>query len=185
MLLVSFAHLSLLKYPVTDNRVLVSFSGVMLLSAIASMCVSKSKNTLSVIAVVLCLFPFVFSYSYGSALKYQAEYDKVLSSELAHEISIIDPDAKAKVFILGTQPSSVQRMNIVKRFPAIETLVPLYYSGGWWGTFMIHMYGVKNEFTGTKDLDQVCDMKLRFRNQTFSLFSLENKIVVSFIREKC
>ena len=185
VLLVSFAHLSLLKYPVTDNRVLVSFSGVMLLSAIASMCVSKSKNTLSVIAVALCLFPFVFSYSYGSALKYQAEYDKVLSSELAHEISIIDPDAKAKVFILGTQPSSVQRMNIVKRFPAIETLVPLYYSGGWWGTFMIHMYGVKNEFTGTKDLDQVCDMKLRFRNQTFSLFSLENKIVVSFIREKC
>ncbi|MBT1800745.1 glucosyltransferase domain-containing protein [Enterobacter kobei] len=185
LLFVSFAHLSLLKYPVTDNRVLVSFSGVMLFAAISSMSISKSKQTLPVIAFILCLFPFVFSFSYGSALKYQAEYDKVLSSELAREISIIDPDAKAKVFILGTQPSSVQRANIIKRFPAIETLVPLYYSGGWWGTFMIHMYGVKNEFTGTKDLDQVCDMKLRYRNQTFSLFSLENKIVVSFIREKC
>lgn len=185
LLLVSFAHLSLLKYPVSDNRVLVSFSGVMLFSAISSMSISKSKKILSVISVILCVFPFVFSFSYGSALKYQAEYDKILSSELAHEISIIDPDAKSKVFILGTQPSSVQRMNIIKRFPAIETLVPLYYSGGWWGTFMIHMYGVKNEFTGTKDLSQVCDMKLRFRNQTYSIFSREERIVVSFIREKC
>ncbi|EPB1862547.1 glucosyltransferase domain-containing protein [Escherichia coli] len=181
----SFLHLSFLKYPVYSDRVLISFGGVTLFFTWCYFSISKAKIYSCLLSVPLLVFCMVYSYSYGNALKHQKEFDAVLSASLAGKISELDPDAKKSVLTYGNQPSSKQRTNTVKRFQSLKSLVPLYYTGGWWGTQLIKMYGIKNTVVGATTLQQACDMKKEFENQTYQIYSDESNLLITFERANC
>ncbi|MGT5005360.1 glucosyltransferase domain-containing protein [Escherichia coli] len=181
----SFVHLSLLQYPVFADRVLISFGGVSLLYVWCYFSLSKNKIYTYALVIPMTIFCMVYSYSYGNALKHQKENDNYLSQSIAENISRLDPEVKKTVLTYGNQPSSRQRENAVKRFPSLNSLVPLYYTGGWWGTQLIKLYGVSNLVKGASDISQACIMKKEFENQTYQIFSDKNNLLITFERANC
>ncbi|HBL9016464.1 TPA: hypothetical protein LTW89_003975, partial [Enterobacter hormaechei] len=123
--------------------------------------------------------------TYGNALKYQKEYDIVLSQDISKVILDDDPDAKKTIKIYGTQNSSEQRTNAIRRFPSLETLVPLYYTFGWWGTHMLKMYDIQNTVTASNDLGYACEMHIISSGRRFFAYSDDQTILISFERPKC
>ncbi|CAH5607908.1 hypothetical protein AI3013V2_1064 [Enterobacter cloacae] len=183
--LLSFIHLSLLKNPIFVHRVLVSFCGIIMYVILMTLMNIKRKTFLAILLAPLFLFTNYYSFAYGNALKYQKEYDVKLSSELAQIVSSDDPDGIKQVRIFGTQGSSIQRLNAIKRLPSLEPLIPLYYTGGWWGTHLIKMYDIKNEITGESDLNRACSMREIESNQRYRVYSDQNRILIAFDKPNC
>lgn len=183
--LLSFIHLSLLKNPIFVHRVLASFCGIIMYVILMTLMNIKSKTFLAILLAPLFLFANYYSFAYGNALKYQKEYDVKLSSELAQIVSSDDPDGIKQVRIFGTQGSSIQRLNAIKRLSSLEPLIPLYYTGGWWGTHLIKMYDIKNEITGESDLNRACSMREISSNQRYRVYSDQNSILIAFDKPNC
>ncbi|HHA1186391.1 TPA: hypothetical protein ACOEC5_004690, partial [Enterobacter roggenkampii] len=183
--LLSFIHLSLLKNPIFVHRVLVSFCGVIMYVILMTLLNIKNKTFMAILLAPLFLFANYYSFAYGNALKYQKAYDEILSSELAQIISRDDPEGMKQVRIFGTQGSSIQRLNAIKRLPSLESLVPLYYTGGWWGTNLIRMYDIKNDITGESDLNKSCSMREIESNQRYRIYSDKNTILIAFEKPNC
>lgn len=183
--LFSFIHLSLLKNPVFADRTLISFGGVTLFFSWCYFSLTQNKIYTCIISIPLILFCFVYSYAYGNALKHQKNYDNMLSSSIADKISSIDPSAKKIVLFYGNQPTSKQRENAVKRFPSLNSLVPVYYTGGWWGTQLIKTYGVSNLVKGADSLGIACKMKKEFENQTYQVYSDIDNLLITFENPTC
>ncbi|EKJ9452224.1 hypothetical protein PJ142_004631, partial [Salmonella enterica] len=155
----SFIHLCLLNTPVLADRVLVSFGGVMMFTYICFFLTFKNKYIATVLIAIPLLFVFVYSYAFGAAQKFQKEYDNRISGDIALSVSRLDPEGKLRLLTAGTQPSSNQRINAVNRFPSLSSLVPIYYTGGWWGTNLIKMFGIRNYVGGAEMDNQACVMK--------------------------
>lgn len=183
--LFTYLHLSILKYPVITDRVLISFCGFILYAMIIFFSAARNKYACIILVAPLIIFSYVYSYTYGNAMKYQKEYDSVLSQDISRTILNNDPNSSKTVLIYGTQRSSIQRDNAVARFPSLETLVPLYYTFGWWGTYMIKMYDVTNNVTGTNDLGLSCQMDIISNNRRFMAFANEKNILISFEKPSC
>lgn len=183
--LLSFIHLSLLKNPIFVHRVLVSFCGIIMYVVLMTLFYIQRKTLLALLLGPIFLFANYYSFAYGNALKYQKEYDVKLSSELAQAVSRDDPDGVKQVRIFGTQGSSIQRLNAIKRLPSLEPLIPLYYTGGWWGTHLIKMYDIKNEITGESNLNRACTMREIEANQRYRIYSDKSVILISFEVPHC
>ncbi|HBL4909037.1 glucosyltransferase domain-containing protein [Enterobacter hormaechei] len=183
--LFTFVHLSVLKYPVITDRVLISFGGYLMYLMVVFYSSLRGRYVTSIIMIPIILFSYVYSYTYGNALKYQKEYDIVLSQDISKVILDDDPDAKKTIKIYGTQNSSEQRTNAIRRFPSLETLVPLYYTFGWWGTHMLKMYDIQNTVTASNDLGYACEMHIISSGRRFFAYSDDQTILISFERPKC
>jgi len=183
--LLTFIHLSILKYPVITDRVLISFCGFLMFVMVVFYSSIKGKYLTSILMTPIILFTYVYSYTYGNALKYQKEYDVVLSQDISKTILDNDPDSKKIIKIYGTQNSSEQRTNAIRRFPSLETLVPWYYTFSWWGTHMLKMYDIKNTVTGSNDLESACHMHKISSDRRFMAFSNDETILISFESPKC
>lgn len=183
--LFTFVHLSVLKYPVITDRVLISFGGFLMYLMVVFYSSLRVRYIASIIIIPIILFSYVYSYTYGNALKYQKEYDIVLSQDISKIILDNDPDSKKIIKIYGVQNSSEQRSNAIRRFPSLDTLVPLYYTFGWWGTHMLKMYDIKNTVTASNDLGSACYMHMIASNKRFSAFTDDQTILISFERPKC
>ncbi|EHB7665327.1 hypothetical protein JV483_003254 [Escherichia coli] len=181
----SFIHLSILKYPVFADRVLISFGGALLFYSISMATLVKCKSLASMLMIPVVFFSMYYSYVYGNAMKYQRQYDDRLSHEIATFISNADTTGSLPVYTYGSQPSSIQRSNAVNRFPSLGTLVPLYYVDGWWGTLLINMYGIRNKVSGLYDVKQVCSMSVVYKNQSYSIYKDASKIIVDFSKYNC
>lgn len=181
----SFIHLSILKYPVFADRVLISFGGALLFYSTSMATLVKWKSFASMLIIPVVFFSMYYSYVYGNAMKYQRQYDDRLSHEIATVISNADTTGSLPVYTYGSQPSSIQRSNAVNRFPSLDTLVPLYYVDGWWGTLLINMYGIRNKVSGLYDVTQVCSMRVISENQSYSIYKDSSKIIIDFSKYKC
>ncbi|CAM6697789.1 glucosyltransferase domain-containing protein [Enterobacter intestinihominis] len=183
--LFSFIHLSLLKYPVFADRVLISFGGAILFYSLSMASIVSWKRIASIILIPLVLFSIYYSYVYGNAMKYQKEYDDRLSNDIANVISNEDKTGTIPVYTYGKQPSSLQRTNAVNRFQSLDTLVPLYYVDGWWGTLLINMYGIKNKVSGLYEINQVCSMRIVSQTQSYSIYKDSSKLIIDFSKHSC
>ncbi|ECG8701586.1 hypothetical protein FKH22_01650 [Salmonella enterica] len=181
----SFIHLCLLNTPVLADRVLVSFGGVMMFTYICFFLTFKNKYIATVLIAIPLLFVFVYSYAFGAAQKFQKEYDNRISGDIALSVSRLDPEGKLRLLTAGTQPSSNQRINAVNRFPSLSSLVPIYYTGGWWGTNLIKMFGIRNYVGGAEMDNQACVMKKVEETQIYSLYIDERNILIDFDKPSC
>ena len=145
----------------------------------------KWKGLASMLMIPVVFFSMYYSYVYGNAMKYQRQYDDRLSHEIATVISNTDTTGALPVYTYGSQPSSIQRSNAVNRFQSLNTLVPLYYVDGWWGTLLINMYGIRNKVSGLYDVTQVCSMSVVYKNQSYSIYKDASKIIVDFSKYNC
>lgn len=183
--LASFVHLCLLNTPVFADRVLISFGGVLMFTTICFFLTFKNRYVATIIIATPLAFAFVYSYAFGAAQKYQKEYDNRISGDIALSVSRLDPDGKLRLLTAGTQPSSNQRTNAVNRFPSLASLVPIYYTGGWWGTNLIKMFGIRNYVGGAEKDNQACGMRKVEETQIYSLYIDEINILVDFDKPSC
>ncbi|MEG5431796.1 glucosyltransferase domain-containing protein [Enterobacter asburiae] len=181
----TFVHLCLLNSPVFADRVLISFGGVMMFSTICFFLTFKNKFIASTLIAAPLVFVFVYSYAFGAAQKYQKEYDNRISGDIALSVSRLDPEGKLRLLTAGTQPSSNQRTNAVNRFPSLASLVPIYYTGGWWGTNLIKMFGIRNYVGGADKDNQACGMRKVEETQIYSLYIDDTNILVDFDKPSC
>ncbi|EJP5179389.1 glucosyltransferase domain-containing protein [Salmonella enterica] len=183
--LATFVHLCLLNTPVFADRVLISFGGVLMFSSICFFLTFKNRYIATALIATPLLFVFVYSYAFGAAQKYQKEYDNRISGDIALSVSRLDPEGKLRLLTAGTQPSSNQRTNAVNRFPSLSSLVPIYYTGGWWGTNLIKMFGIRNYVGGAEKDNQACGMRKVEETQIYSLYIDEINILVDFDKPSC
>lgn len=185
IVLASFIHLCLLNTPVFADRVLISFGGVMMFTSMCFFMTFKNKYIATALIASPLLFVFVYSYAFGAAQKYQKEYDNRISGDIALSVSRLDPEGKLRLLTAGTQPSSNQRKNAVDRFPSLSSLVPIYYTGGWWGTNLIKMFGIRNYVGGAEKDNQACGMRKVEETQIYSLYIDDVNILVDFDKPSC
>lgn len=179
----SFAHLSLLKYPVYAPRVMISFGGVMLI--VGLLC---CKSMLGRIALLpLFVFSFVFCISYGNTMKSQKEFDAYISAEISSVINKQNADYKF-ISIAGKMPVSEQYRLAVSKFPLMKELVPIYMDNGWgWGSALLAHYGADYKF---KQINQeiksgVCKKTPVLESAKYDLYDIDDMIVVMFKGFKC
>ena len=179
----SFAHLSLLKYPVYSPRVLISFGGVMLI--VGLLC---CKNMIGRIGLLpLFVFSFVFCIAYGNTMKSQKEFDGYISAEISSVINKQNNDYKF-ISIAGKMPVSEQYRLAVSKFPLMKELVPIYMDNGWgWGSALLAHYGADYKF---KQINQeiksgVCKKTPVFESTKYNLYDLDGIIIVMFKGFKC
>lgn len=186
ILLSSFLHVSLLAEPVFADRTLISFSGVMFFAGWVSFYIVKRWRITSVFVLPIVLFFFVFSYSYGNALKAQNNYDAVLSTNIVSDLNRIDLLSSKDVVIYGIQPSSPARNNAIRRYPLIESLVPLYMSNDWyWGGVLLNQYGMKNKWGVMPSTELLCAMTPFIKSADYTLLVNKSTIVIAFTKPNC
>lgn len=178
--------MSLLAEPVFADRTLISFSGVMFFAGWVFFYIVKHWRMAFIFVIPMVLFFFIFSYSYGNALKAQKNYDIILSTNLVSELNSIDPLSSKSVGIYGVQPSSPARNNAIRRYPLIESLVPLYMSNDWyWGGVLLNQYGMKSKWGWTTNAEELCKMTPLFKSADYSLLGNESAIVIAFTKPNC
>lgn len=186
MFLSSFLHVSLLAEPVFADRTLISFSGVMFFAGWVSFYIVKRWHITLIFVLPIVLFFFVFSYSYGNALKAQNNYDAVLSANIVSDLNRIDLLSSKNVIIYGVQPSSPARDNAMRRYPLIGSLVPLYMSNDWvWGGVLLNQYGMKNKWGVMPSTELLCKMTPLIKRTDYTLWGNESTVVVAFTKLNC
>lgn len=186
ILLFSFLHISLLASPVFADRTLISFSGVMLFAGWGIFHIVKRWRVAVVFIAPIVLFFYVFSYSYGNALKAQKDFDASISRDIILNVNRIDITSSRTVGIYGTQPSSSVRNNTMKRYPLIGSLVPLYMRNDWyWGGVLLNYYGMKNKWKPMTNTEQLCAMASLFKSAEYTLLGNESTIVIAFKKPNC
>lgn len=179
----SFAHLSLLRFPVYAPRVMMSFSGVML---IIGMLCCKSKAGL-IGLVPLFLFSFVFCISYGNTMKAQREFDGYLSSEISGIINKKNSDYTF-ISIAGKMPVSEQYSLAINKFPLMKELIPIYMNNGWgWGSALLAHYGADYKFKPINPelKASICKKTPDVETSKYNLYEIDNIIIIMFKDVKC
>ena len=64
-------------------------------------------------------------------------------------------------------------------------MVPIYYTGGWWGTNLIKMFGIRNYVGGAEKDNQACGMRKVEETQIYSLYIDDTNILVDFDKPSC
>ena len=182
----SFLPLSFLANPQFAARTLISFSGVMLFWGRFSFYIVNRWRITIVFLMPIVLFFFIFSYSYGNALKAQKNFDATLSGDIISNINEIDVSSSKIVGIYGVQPSSSVRDNTVKRYPLMGSLVPIYMSSKWrWGEVLLNNHGLKNKRGLTVNNELVCAMTPSVKKSNYTLYSNDSAIVIAFKKPQC
>lgn len=186
VLMSSFGHLSLLKSPVFASRTIISFSGVLFYLAYVShqvLCRWRVGRTFS---LIVCVYFFISSYSYGNALKAQKESDQFIANAIVSKIHEIDYNGMKRVKIFGSQPSSTIRDSVILKYGYMRDLIPLHMINGWgWGGQMLALSGLKNRVELGVNLGDVCKAKISYKRREFFIRELDDILIVDFSKPEC
>ncbi|WP_270670442.1 glucosyltransferase domain-containing protein [Aeromonas sp. QDB04] len=186
VLMSSFGHLSLLESPVFASRTLISFGGFLFYLAYASHQVLCRWRVGRAFSLIVCVYFFIASYSYGNALKAQKERDLFIASAIVSKIHEIDFNGIKSVKIFGSQPSSTIRDSVIVKYKYMSDLIPLHMVNGWsWGGSMLALSGLKNSFELGVNLDDVCKAKISYKSREFFIRELDNILIVDFANPEC
>lgn len=157
--LFSIAHLLLLKHPVVEPRVLISFSAITLMPFYLSFTHGKLKRVSTCLLALFVAFSYTYSYAYGNALKSVKSYEDYVSMSISTDIKKIDPDAKLLIQTSGFMDYPPQAMLTIEKYPSIKKLLPRYLNNNWsWAFHQLRRFGIKNNPAWITS-DKVKDLK--------------------------
>ncbi|EHH67831.1 glucosyltransferase domain-containing protein [Gluconobacter morbifer] len=112
----------LLKYPIYEPRIFMSFSACLLLGNLAFLFGPFRK--MRWFAALPVLYFLVLSYSYGNALKEQTRFENAQIQRLAGVLDDAGFKKGDDLFIYGDEASSPVVRNAVSAFPVLARLLP-------------------------------------------------------------
>lgn len=179
----TFIHMCLLVYPIASPRVFVSFSAfIFLMMAILFMHDRFNRASL-VPAILFIAFSYVYSFSYGNALKFQDEYENYVAVNIANDLSTIDPLGQLKIQTNGYMDYPQQVAIVLKKYPAMKDAILRYLNNDWyWSYFQLGKYGVTNARAGLsqKYASDISSGKALLVRRDYSFHKRDNILVISF-----
>jgi len=122
---ISYGVYSLLRTTSYEPRALIGFGAFLACFCIYLVLDYKKAAIVTVVALNWCFF--VFAFSYGNALADQARYAEFRISILLHDLSTLYPNLgrdDMSFYLKNSIDYTPSVMNISKRYPIIEKLVP-------------------------------------------------------------
>lgn len=178
--LFSFIHLSILRDPVFQERVLLSFCGFMIF---VYFCVYNIFREYSVYALSpLVCFCFFLSYSYGNASTAQNRIDTLIASSISYDQAHYNGKFKT-LSIVGLMPQAKQREIIVARLPIMKDLVPIYMNNSlFWGGELLNSFLVIGEPVNAdkNDFDFMIKNKPFLSSRYYDLYANKSKMIINF-----
>lgn len=183
----SFLHIALLKLPVWNARVFISFGGFLLFVGVITFSVIKSNIVRFVIITPIIYLSFLHVYSFGNASSAQGKNDDVIMSSISYDIKHIR-DKKTELSIYGWMPRSKPLEKTIERLPLIRSLVPMFLgTNNFWGGTKLRHYDINLKFMGLTDMDYtvMCREKPSVISDSYSIFMNGEKVIVSFSKPNC
>lgn len=182
VLLFSILHICLIKHPVLAPRVFTSFCGVVFFGGLLICFLWKNKKVIFIIMLPIAYINFLYGASYSNVSSAQNKTDQLIISSIAYDISHYSQGA-SKLSIIGKMPVAKELTLISKRFPLMSDLIPIYMNNNWsWGKTILRHYNIDLEFNDITpaDLTEVCNITPVVISKWYSLYSIEDEIIISF-----
>ena len=155
----SIIHLLILKHPVLEPRVLISFSAITLMPFYLSAIHMRFKNFSKLLLLLFVAFSYTYIYAYGNALKSVKSYEDYVSMSISNDIKSIDPQARLLLQTSGFMDYPPQAMLTIEKYPSIKKLLPRYLNNNWsWAFHQLRKFGIKNNPAWISG-DKVKDLK--------------------------
>lgn len=183
----ALAPLVILKSPVFAPRVMLSLSGAIMLFSFLIFSQIKSRSIKLIIISPIIWISIVYSYSFSTSSKSQADLDSLISSSIYQDASRSGKDLKY-VNVLGEMPKSPQLLISESKFPLMSKLVPIYLSYDWiWGAELLNHYGMKLEYKVLGDVrdNMMCSADVISKTKDYNLYYKENILFIDFKKIKC
>lgn len=149
-------------------RTMYGIGCIITMMAVVIMEDHAKKMQFSVPVLMLISMFFVFSFTYGNALKYQKEYnlfrmDRVIDD--LNDCGLLSEDQPITVHIMGEIEKAPIIRNMPQDYKIMNRLLPLDFGGPncWSSYYFSHFYGISNmevddnEYEGDLDLPIVSD----------------------------
>ena len=183
----SFLHIALLKLPVWNARVFISFGGFLLFVGGITFSVTKSNIVRFVILTPIIYLSFLHMYAFGNASSAQGKNDDIVMSSLSYDIKHIR-NKKTELSIYGWMPRARPLEKTIERLPLVRSLVPMFLgTNNFWGGTKLRHYDINLKFTGLTDADYtiMCREKPLIISDSYSIFMNGEKIILSFSKPNC
>ncbi|UUL28203.1 glucosyltransferase domain-containing protein [Escherichia albertii] len=179
----TFAHLATLKNPIYAPRVMISFGCVLMYFLL----ISTHKRYFYIPASILIAYSFVLSFSYGNAMKSQGVYEDYIKSSVSYDINRLNYKSSSISFV-GEMPKSEGLKLAIHKYPILRKLVPIHINNNWvWGGVSLLHYGtaLSHKSISDSDIAIICKTIPRVETKLYSIFTLNESVIVMFDKSKC
>lgn len=150
MLILSFGVYPLLEEPLFENARAMYGFGAFLAFIITYIVTFSTKWLPKIFCLILCWMFFVFSFTYGNALYVQQKYEEYRMSlviEELNDLGYLDSERNPIVIVRGSvgYAPSIRHMPI-SYYNIISKLIPVNFSGNYWGVYKFFNYYDLNNF---------------------------------------
>lgn len=177
-----------LKNPVLMPRVYIGFGFAIAASmSVIYFLLGNYFKPLVVLMAIPVVFLFSFGATYGNSLKAQKEFDVFVLSNISSDINRLGLSGKKYIVVDGYMPKSPVTMLAYRKYPLVEMMTPGYLADGWvWGNSLMHHYMITQVFPDPKKQDEIresrCSLKPLSENNIYKIMSVDDYIVISFIK---
>lgn len=179
--------LSVLKYPFTAPRVLMSL-GVSFACILSIPCTINpiAKKVAFVISIISSIVAINMAFVVSASNNAQMRYDDALSSQILNTMQHVKDsggEVKSIGFIGYMQPSEISKRAFLK-YHIAETLTPLYIKGNWWwGNYMLQLRGINLKRVGIDQRSYICKNP---KKGIFYNYSYEGEtLILDFSKKTC
>lgn len=181
----NFLPMAFLTSGATKSRALLSVCVFEIWIAVLLLYLFNNHALMYGVAVTFCLgFAYIYSYAYGTAVKSQGEYEKMVAYDLVYDIESINKNQNyTEITIVGDAPRSQQSARIIQRFPQFGELIQPCPENEWWtsGSMLYHYMQYDLGFATLDEADQeVMKGDCVIDNFLYSIYVHDQKIIVKY-----
>lgn len=140
------------------------------------------------LGLMIALFFFGQSYSYGQATKAEHEHEIYITMRLSEDIMTVMPNVK-ELIMDGYSKESPQRRWAREKYPVFTWMMPIYLNRDWvYGKLLLELYGLPKQVplkAVDSDIRRFLDEKpsARVERPWYRLYEREQQIIVVFKQE--
>lgn len=145
----------------------------------------RFPQTVIVLLIPCMLFCFTYSYTYGSALKSQKQYEEYITYNIVRDLETINADGTCHYLTIdGHMSRSKEVAMLCDKYPLYKHIVPLYINNSSYlgGAQLQHYMRQNLEYAGLSEEDalslETCEPVIQ--NAVYSCFVNKDKIIVRF-----
>ncbi|WP_132927440.1 hypothetical protein [Sodalis ligni] len=175
-----------LAEPIIPIRTLPALGFLVFCSLLPFVYFNKISSYFSVVLSMFLIFTSItISFSFGSALKGQHDYDASVLQMVRDDLIKNEQIAGKRTTVYGVTKNSMRVEEIVKRAPLVDSMKNNMYD--WTGSLLLTQYGVQNIYFSFDDRDNMhkkmqhyclIQQKPIVSNSLYSIFDNEGKNVV-------
>lgn len=167
-------------------RLFISLGSVMLYAGLIILKMPKTVKYAGIIILTVCLLSrYSYMYALGNAISNEADYEKYLAYNIAHDIETIDADNDYETYsFIGEPPVSKSYEVVTSKYKNISEFVPRYFTNdSWIGAAWLNQYlnvDLVNAVYDEEDLERIKEETPICSNAVYTCYAYDRKVIISF-----